>query len=168
MYLLNVTSLERIYLHIGFTGHAMPNAMPAISFMLAVLVQHDCGDRRCPQRRGAGVQRGAARASAAAVVHPQLPPGDVCVGAHLGAPAHVRCLPLQPVVNCQAFVLMQVTERINVSTKHDIYLPKIKRCELTEVYVDIALLGGMYSEEVDSDGRPIISYPAHVISLCRS
>lgn len=38
MYLSSVTSPEHIYLHIGFTGHAMPDAMPAISFTLAVLV----------------------------------------------------------------------------------------------------------------------------------
>lgn len=103
MYLSHVTSPEYIHLPVGFTGCALPNAVPASDFMLAVLVQHGFGDRRCGQRRGADAQGGAARASAAAVVHPQLPPGDVCVGAHLGAPAHVRCLPIGSVVNCQCF-----------------------------------------------------------------
>ncbi len=101
----------------------MPMAMPASSFTLAVLVQHGCGDRRCGQRRGAGAQHGAARASAAAFVHPQLPPGDVCGGAHLGAPAHVR--PSNRMCGqWSVFLLMQVTERIKVSSKDDMYLPR--------------------------------------------
>ena len=63
----------------------------SLSMAPALAQPSRCRGSAAQQRSRCG-QQCADRPPPAAPVHPQLPPGNVCGGAHLGAPAHVRLL----------------------------------------------------------------------------